>query len=607
MNLFRNLSIAQKISLSFSLLLVAVLAFGLWTYSFSSRVHQGSELILQESQPFATLAEQMSRDIIQVQQWLTDISATRGQDGLDDGFAEAEASYQSFMDGLKQFEGMYRRENDSVHLQQVEQLKGQVASYYAVGKKMAQAYIDQGPAGGNLEMANFDGAAAALTATLEPFIAQQTDELRNELLSMQDKAASLKTGVILICAAVAIIFLLVGWTLIRAVASPLKKTVRMIKQLENGHLATRLRMDSEDEIGEMAKAMDRFADNLQNEVIGTLQKIASGDLTTAVRQHDTEDEVREAIKRLQQDLTTLLLQVQSASEQIDSGSRQVAEASQSLSQGATETAASIEQIGASINQMASQTKLNAENASQANKLANETSQVAGSGNQHMNEMVSAMQEIDAAGKDISKIIKVIDEIAFQTNLLALNAAVEAARAGQHGKGFAVVAEEVRNLAARSAKAARETAELIEGSVAKTRRGSEIAKTTSNSLSKIVASTAKVTDLIGEISAASNEQAQGIGQINIGLAQIDQVIQQNTASAEECAATSEQLSSQAQHLNQLLGRFRLTGGEKVRTVPIPPTTARKATARTAKNIGWTDMAAGKQKPAIRLDDDEFGKF
>ena len=200
--------------------------------------------------------------------------------------------------------------------------------------------------------------------------------------------------------------------------------------------------------------------------------------------------------------------------------------------------------------------MNAENATQANRAGYPGRLSAEKGEQQMGNMVKAMNDINESAAHISKIIKAIDEIAFQTNLLALNAAVEAARAGIHGKGFTVVAGEVRNLAQRSAAAARETAEMIEGSIKKTEAGAKIAEETSRALEEIVAGSTKVTDLIGEIASASKEQAQGIGQINTGLSQVDQVTQQVTASAEESAAASQELSSQSQQLKRMLTKFRL---------------------------------------------------
>jgi len=347
-----------------------------------------------------------------------------------------------------------------------------------------------------------------------------------------------------------------GLIFTRSIVGPLGQTVDMIEELAKGHIGQRLALKRNDEIGRLGQAMDGFADSLQAEVIEPLQKLAQGDLTFAIQAHDSQDVLRGAIEQLGCDLNQVLGEIQQAGVEINSGSRQLSDASQSLSDGATASAASLEQIAASMNQIGTQSQQSAENAQQANTLAVQARQAADDGVASMERMISAMGEINASSYNISKIIKVIDEIAFQTNLLALNAAVEAARAGQHGKGFAVVAEEVRNLAARSAKAAEETAELIEGSVQKASNGTQIAEKTGTALSGILAGITKVSDFIGEITAASHEQAQGVRQVNEGLEQIDRVVQQNTASAEESAATSQQLAGQAEHLQQLLERFRL---------------------------------------------------
>jgi methyl-accepting chemotaxis protein len=342
----------------------------------------------------------------------------------------------------------------------------------------------------------------------------------------------------------------------KLIVNPLSRVRVMLGEIERGHLKTRLHLSQRDELGETARTLDNLAESLDQEIVSNLQKLAHGDLTFEVAPRDSEDLLRGALQKLGADLNHIIHQIHIAGEQIASGSAQISDAAQSLSQGTTESASSLEEISASLGEMTNRVKQNAENASQANTFSSEAQTAAEKGNERMNEMVEAMSKINSSAQSISKIIKVIDEIAFQTNLLALNAAVEAARAGQHGKGFAVVAEEVRNLAARSAKAAKETAELIEGSVAITEQGGQIADQTAEALQEIVSGITRVSDLVAEISAASNEQAQGISQVNHGLGQIDQVTQQNTANAEQSAASSEELSSQASQMRSMLARFTL---------------------------------------------------
>ncbi|HEY9062239.1 MAG TPA: methyl-accepting chemotaxis protein [Pseudobacteroides sp.] len=298
-----------------------------------------------------------------------------------------------------------------------------------------------------------------------------------------------------------------------------------------------------------------------NSALKVLSKMAQNDYTNDISgdYKGSFHELVSAINYVQMTLSHVLNEINDAARQVASGSKQVSDSAQALSQGSTEQASSIQELTASLEEISAQTKQNAVSANQANDLALSVKENAIQGNSQMRGMVQSMDGINEASSNISKIIKVIDEIAFQTNILALNAAVEAARAGQHGKGFAVVAEEVRNLAGRSANAAKETTVLIEGTIKKVEDGTKIANDTAAALNSIVEGVTKAAELVGQIAKASNEQATGITQINRGITQVSQVTQINSATSEESAAASEQLSSQADSLKEMVGKFKLKKG------------------------------------------------
>lgn len=309
------------------------------------------------------------------------------------------------------------------------------------------------------------------------------------------------------------------------------------------------------------------------------------------------------------------------SKYVDLGSTQVTSASKSLSDRASEQAASIEETSSSLEEMSSMTKQNAGNASQANSLMKEANQVVEQANHSMAALTDSMEEISKASEETSKIIKTIDEIAFQTNLLALNAAVEAARAGEAGAGFAVVADEVRNLAIRAAQAAKNTADLIEGTMKKVSDGSELVAKTNEDFNQVATNSSKVGELVAEIATASNEQAQGILQANDVMAAMDQVVQQVAGTAEESASSSEEMNAYAQQMKKLVDelaglvgekKYKASGFGKAEVIEKKKTPEEKAFTTFAKYSSLTKDPAIQRVKEIAPDkvipmDDDFKDF
>ncbi len=376
---------------------------------------------------------------------------------------------------------------------------------------------------------------------------------------------------ILFCAGLGLIIIAGSFffvqNLAKKISKPIVNTAERLRSLSEGNLTDPVSVvNSKDELNLLSTSLEDTVKSLKNYVniiTNSLVKISNGDLTDRVHGSFKGDfiKIKSTFNAIIESLIDTFANINTAAEQVNSGAGQVSDGSQALSQGATEQAGAIEQLSSNIADISELIKTNAKSAKSATGLVSESVKSIDSCNHDMNEMLSAMDEINLSSSEISKIIRVIDDIAFQTNILALNAAVEAARAGTAGKGFAVVADEVRNLAAKSAEAAKQTNSLIGKSIQSVKNGSVIAKTTANALMEVVEQIEQVDSIVKSISQSSEVQASSIIEINSGVDQISGVVQTNTATAEESAAASEELSSQSQLLKSMIMKFRL--GDKVK--------------------------------------------
>ena len=500
--------------------------------------------------PILNKAHELKLAVVQVQQWLTDISATRGLDGLGDGFEEAENSARRFGALLQELRGL-----DGANTQRYQAMEPAFAAYYETGQRMARAYVEQGPAGGNTLMAEFDETAEKLAEQVDSFLSDAQQRVELASADQVDALGGLKTIIPVGASIVAIVLLVVGF-MVRSILRSLVGAVAISERIAVGDLAAQIDVRSKDEIGQLLQAMQTMNAELRR-IVG---------------------------------------QVTQSTAQVNSAAAEIAQGSGDLAQRTEEQASSLEETASSMEELTSTVQQSADHAGRANQLAVAARTQAERGGQVVDQAVTAMSAIHQSSKRIADIIGVIDEIAFQTNLLALNAAVEAARAGEQGRSFAVVAGEVRKLAQRSADAAKEIKGLITDSVGKVADGGQLVEQSGQTLKEIVVSIKKVSDIVAEMAAAAREQASGIEQVNKAILQMDQVTQQNAALVEQTAAASHAMGDQARELQNLMGFFKLDqqGTDAPVTAAAPKATGKAPSGLRSVSTGPRPAGSGREE-------------
>ncbi len=526
--MWRQMTIGKKIIFSFMITLLIMAGITTWIFISSGEILVNVSSARSKSQ-FAVLAQSMERDVVQVQQWLTDISATRGLDGLDDGFDEAAKSYESFLEGLGRFREMYMQAGADQSVREIDELKDRFDNYYEVGKQMASAYIKGGPELGNKTMADFDGSASALTEVLQPFIKEQIDSATTALGVVQSIINSFRRNVLVISVIMMVVLIALSMILTNYLTSRLTTMVSVIKEIASGDFTQKVDVQSGDEIGELADMINSMVFDLS--VMFANISTNARTLAESTRQLSS---ISSELATGSEAMTNQALAVVSATEQMSSNINSVASAVEQSSVNASTVSSTAEQMSANMDAIASAINNITKSIEEVSQNTRETSKIASKATELSDTATSSMKTLGSSADEIGKVTEMIKNIAEQTNLLALNATIEAASAGEAGKGFAVVANEIKELANQSAQAAEEITSKIEGMQAST--GGAI--TVISDVSEIIS---RINDSVIVISGAINHQTELAHQITSNVAEVTAGSINIASSIAEVAKGSSEIS------------------------------------------------------------------
>ncbi|NQU64910.1 MAG: methyl-accepting chemotaxis protein [SAR324 cluster bacterium] len=521
--------ISYKIAGGFAIPAILIVLMTLFQFYLVNGIKQKIEQTQDESFVFALVALQMDKDIIQIQQWLTDISATRAQEGFADGFDEAKKSYQSFLKGLERFKNMFRQEGNQAKVKELEQLKNKVDGYYDVGKKMAQAYIDGGPTAGNKMMGGFDKEAEALSSVLDPFVKEQTDEANEMLGHVKDGMDFLTTSLLLVALVILILVVIFGYAIIKSLSGPLKQAVEFTKMMAKGDFSQSVTVKQQDEIGEVVGALNSMSTNLA-EMIRDID-----DNSISLEASSTE-------------LSAIAVQISSASDSTVERSNSVASAAEEMNVNMNSVASAMEEATGNVDTVASAAEEMNASISGIVKDVDAANESTDNAVIRADEVSQNVKTLGQDAEEIGTVTETIAAISEKTNLLALNATIEAARAGDAGKGFAVVANEIKELANQTATATTDIGQKlkrIQKSTGVAVTGVEEIAGLVKSINEIVIS---VRDTMTQQRSATQEITENINQASLGLKEINQNVSQTSEAAGQVASEISEVNESANEMS-----------------------------------------------------------